>query len=116
MSSVVIGCRVAVPRSHWSAVPTPLFDNISQLFGDSFSVSQQPPICELPSHYSMDRMGLIWSWCYRILQTSRSCCVMLVLQMPSMSAGSSDLSMVGVSVANANFIYVSILLWQRQNK
>ena len=26
---LVIGCRVAVPRSHWSAVPTPLFDNIS---------------------------------------------------------------------------------------
>ena len=53
MSRVVIGCPVAVLRSHWSAVPTPLFDNISQLLGDSFSVSQQPPICELPSHYSM---------------------------------------------------------------
>ena len=26
------------------------------------------------------------------------------------------ISLVGVSVANANFIYVSILLWQRQNK
>ena len=53
MSSVVIGCRVAVPRSHWSAVPTPLFDNISQLLRDSFSVSQQPPIWEPSSHYSM---------------------------------------------------------------
>ena len=39
----VIGCRVAVPRSHWSAVPTPLFIYISQLLRDSFSVSQQPP-------------------------------------------------------------------------
>ena len=29
MSRVVIGCRVAVPRSHWSAVPTPLFDNMA---------------------------------------------------------------------------------------
>ena len=27
LSRVVIGCRVAVPRSHWLAVPTPLFDN-----------------------------------------------------------------------------------------
>ena len=43
MSRVVIGCHVAVPRSHWSAVPTPLFDNISQLLRDSISVSQQPP-------------------------------------------------------------------------
>ena len=49
----MIGCRVAVPRSHWSAVPTPLFDNISQLLRDSFSVSQEPPIWEPPSHYSM---------------------------------------------------------------
>ena len=39
----VIGCRVAVPRSHWSAVPTPLFIYISQLLRDLFSVSQQPP-------------------------------------------------------------------------
>ena len=53
MSRVVIGCRVAVPRSHWSAIPTPLFDKISQLLGDSFSVSQQPPICEFPSHSSL---------------------------------------------------------------
>ena len=53
MSRVVIGCRVAVPRSHWSAVPTPLFDNISQLLRDSFSVSQQPSIWEPPSHSSM---------------------------------------------------------------
>ena len=53
MSRVVIGCRVSVPRSHWSAVPTPLFDNISQLLRDSFSVSQQPPIWEPPSHSSM---------------------------------------------------------------
>ena len=49
----VIGCRVAVPRSHWSAVPTLLFIYISQLLRDSFSVSQQPPIWEPPSHYSM---------------------------------------------------------------
>ena len=49
----VIGCRVAVPRSHWSAVPTPLFIYIAQLLRDSFSVSQQPPIWEPPSHYSM---------------------------------------------------------------
>ena len=28
-------------------------NNISQLFRDSFSVSQQPPIWEPPSHYSM---------------------------------------------------------------
>ena len=49
----MIGCRVAVPRSHWSAIPTPLFDKISQLLGDSFSVSLQPPICEFPSHSSL---------------------------------------------------------------
>ena len=54
MSRVVIGCCVAVPRSHWLAVPNPLFDNISQLLGDSFSASQQPPICEFPSHSSLD--------------------------------------------------------------
>ena len=30
----VIGCRVAVPRSHWSAVPTLLFIYISQLLRD----------------------------------------------------------------------------------
>ena len=53
MSKVVIGCCVAVPRSHWSAVPTLLFIYISQLLGDSFSVSQQPPICEFPSHSSL---------------------------------------------------------------
>ena len=28
-------------------------NNISQLLRGSFSVSQQPPICEPPSHYSM---------------------------------------------------------------
>ena len=49
----VIGCCVAVPRSYWSAVPTPLFFYISQLVRDSFSVSQQPPNWEPPSHYSM---------------------------------------------------------------
>ena len=49
----VIGCRVAVPCSHWSAVPTPLFIYISQLLRDSFFVSQQPPIWEPPSHFSM---------------------------------------------------------------
>ena len=53
MSSVVIGCRVAVLRSHWSAVPTLLFIYKSQLLRDSFFVSQQPPIWEPPSHYSM---------------------------------------------------------------
>ena len=53
MSRVVIGCLAAMPRSHWSAVSTPLFDNISQLLRDSFSVSQEPPIWEPPSHYSM---------------------------------------------------------------
>ena len=52
----VIGCRVAVPRSYWSAVPTSLFIYISQLLRDSFSVSQQPPIWEPPSHYSMIRV------------------------------------------------------------
>ena len=50
----VIGCRVGVPWSHWSAFPTPLFIYISQLLRDSFSVSQQPPIWEPPSHYSME--------------------------------------------------------------
>ena len=39
----VIGCCVAVPRYHWSAVPTLLFIYISQLLRDSFSVSQQAP-------------------------------------------------------------------------
>ena len=42
-----------MPRSHWSAVSTPLFDNISQLLRDSFSVSQELPICEFPSHSSL---------------------------------------------------------------
>merc|ERR1712214_68549 len=49
----VIGCCVAVPCSYWSAVPTPLFIYISQLLRDFFTVSQQPPIWEPPSHYSM---------------------------------------------------------------
>ena len=49
----MIGCRVAAPRSHWWAVPTPLFIYIFQLLRDSFFVSQQPPIWEPPSHYSM---------------------------------------------------------------
>ena len=40
-------------KSYWSAVPTPLFDNISQLLSDSFSVSQLPLIWEPPFHYSM---------------------------------------------------------------
>ena len=53
MSRVVIGCHVAMPRSHWSAVSTPLFNNISQLLRDSFSVTKQPPICEFPSHSSL---------------------------------------------------------------
>ena len=45
----MIGCRVAMLRSYWSAVPTPLFIYISQLLRDSFSVSKQPPIWEPPS-------------------------------------------------------------------
>ena len=49
----VIGCRVAVPRSYRSVIPTPLFIYISQLLRDSFSVSQQPPIWDPCSHYSM---------------------------------------------------------------
>ena len=40
-NSLLIGC------------PTHLFIYISQLLRDSFSVSQQPPIWEPPSHYSM---------------------------------------------------------------
>ena len=39
-------------------------NNIFQLLGDSFSVSQQPPIWEPPSHYSMSGMqhnAAIWS-------------------------------------------------------
>ena len=43
-----------MPRSYWLAVPTPLFIYISQLLRDSYSVSQQPPIWEPPSHYSME--------------------------------------------------------------
>ena len=60
----MIGCCVAVPRSHWLAVPTPLFIYISQLFRDSFSVSQQLTIWKPPSHYSMSGMqhnATIWS-------------------------------------------------------
>ena len=49
----MIGCRVTVPRYYWSAVPTLLFIYISQLLKNSFSVSQQPPIWEPPSHYSI---------------------------------------------------------------
>ena len=40
----MIGCCVAVPRSHWSAVPTALFIYISQLLRDSFSVPFLLPI------------------------------------------------------------------------
>ena len=50
----VIGCCVTVPRSYWSAVPTPLLIYISQLLRDSFSVSQQPPLWDACSHYSME--------------------------------------------------------------
>ena len=57
----VIGCCVAVPHSYWSAVPTPLFIYISQLLRDSFSISQQPPIWEPPSHYSMAK-GMKGLW------------------------------------------------------
>ena len=32
---------------------------ISQLLGDSFSVSQQPPICEFPSHSSLLQLDII---------------------------------------------------------
>ena len=53
----MIGCRVAVPRSHWLAVPTLLFIYIYKLLRDSFSVSQPPPIWEPPSHYSMNEMN-----------------------------------------------------------
>ena len=67
MSKVVIGCRVAVPHSHWSIVPTLLFIYISQFFGDSFSVSQEPPIGKFPSHSSLsysDSGKTLVSWCY----------------------------------------------------
>ena len=64
----VIGCCVAVPHYHWSAVPTPWFIYISQLSRDSFSVSQQPPIWEPPSHYSMlESLNLIQS-CFKCLK------------------------------------------------
>ena len=44
-----------MPRSHWSAVPTLVFDNISQLLRDSFSISEQPP--------SGNLLPIIpWSW------------------------------------------------------
>ena len=49
----MIGCHVALP-----AVPIPLFDNISQFLRDSFSISQQPPIWEPPSHSSMVHTNL----------------------------------------------------------
>ena len=38
----------SAPTKNWDA-------DISQLLRDSFSVSQQPPIWEPPSHYSMSR-------------------------------------------------------------
>ena len=40
-------CRTPIGRLHVCY--------ISQLLGDSFSVSQQPPICEFPSHSSLGR-------------------------------------------------------------
>ena len=76
----VIGCHVAVPRSYWSAVPTPLFIYISQLLRDSFSVSQQPPIWEPPSHSSMD-------WCM-----NRPCWPMF------MSSGQTELFSNGIKL------------------
>ena len=63
----VIGCRIAVPHSHWSAVPTLLFIYMSQLLRDSFSVSQQPPIWKPPSHYSMIYAT---TWLTKILSVS----------------------------------------------
>ena len=73
-----------------------------------------------------DRMGLIWSWScllsnladlsfllYGVGAADARCAP--VLQCPQCLLA-PVISMVGVSVANANFIYVSILLWQRQNK
>ena len=38
----VIGCRVAVPHSHWSAVPTPLFIYIPVVEGLIFCISATP--------------------------------------------------------------------------
>ena len=70
-----------------------------------------------------DRMGLIWSWSC-LLSNLADLSVLLCdvgaadarcAPVSSVSAA-PVISLVGVSVANANFIYVSILLWQRQNK
>ena len=75
MSRVVIGYCVAVPRSHWSAVPTPLFIYISHLLRDSFSVSQQPPIWETPSNYSMGCSSVTLSFVISSTVTALSDCL-----------------------------------------
>ena len=73
-----------------------------------------------------DRMGLIWSWSCLLSNLADLSFLLCgvgaaearcapVLQCPQCLLA-PVISMVGVSVANANFIYVSILLWQRQNK
>ena len=56
----MIGCHVAVPCSHWSAVPTPLFDNMAAACLQHFPVVEglifcisATPIWKPPSHYSM---------------------------------------------------------------
>ena len=50
-------------------------NNISQLLRDSFSVSQQPPIWEPPSNYSMPlpQLSMIWTTATKILLT-HCCC------------------------------------------
>ena len=49
----VIGCRIAVTIGRLSPLSCLYTIYMSQLLRDSFSVSQQPPIWEPPSHYSM---------------------------------------------------------------
>ena len=60
-----------MPRSH----PTSLFIYISQLLRDSFSVSQQPPIWEPPTHYSMGCSSVTLSFVISSTVTALSDCL-----------------------------------------
>ena len=60
---VMIGCCVSVPRSHWLAVPTPLFDNIMFFLGTHFLYLSNPPSVNLlpilPWKESFDEMYVL---------------------------------------------------------
>ena len=80
----MICCRVPVPFSHCSPLPCLITRQlhvcyISQLLRDSFSVSQQPPIWEPPSHYSMTNILMLIRVLLVISLFSTHCRILLVI-------------------------------------